>query len=80
MKVVIPGGSGQLGQVLARAFHQKGHEVVVLSRTPASKPWRVVEVPDGAGPSPHPAPPPTRHTIHRDGESLGAAYVRITRV
>src|SRR5437870_6275375 len=42
MKVVIPGGSGQLGQVLARAFHQKGHEVVVLSRTPASKPWRVV--------------------------------------
>jgi uncharacterized protein (TIGR01777 family) len=42
MKVVIPGGSGQVGTVLARAFLRDGHEVVVLSRTPESKPWRVV--------------------------------------
>jgi len=42
MKIVIPGGSGQVGTVLARAFHKGGHEVVVLSRTPASKPWRTV--------------------------------------
>ena len=34
MKIVIPGGSGQVGTVLARAFHADGHEVVVLSRKP----------------------------------------------
>jgi len=43
MKIVIPGGSGQVGTVLARAFHKSGHEVVVLSRRPASKQWRTVE-------------------------------------
>jgi hypothetical protein len=42
MKVVLPGGSGQVGTVLARALHADGHEVVVLSRTPAPAPWRVV--------------------------------------
>lgn len=42
MKVVIPGGSGQVGTVLARHFHANHHEVVVLSRTPAPAPWRVV--------------------------------------
>jgi len=42
MKIVIPGGSGQVGSVLAPAFHAEGHEVVVLSRTPAPAPWRVV--------------------------------------
>jgi len=42
MKIVIPGGSGQVGTVLARAFHQDGHEVVVLSRRPRSQLWRVV--------------------------------------
>ena len=43
MKIVIPGGSGQVGTVLARAFHQRAHEVVVLSRKPANTPWRMVE-------------------------------------
>jgi uncharacterized protein len=43
MKIVIPGGSGQVGTVLARALHQRGHEVVVLSRKPANAPWRMVE-------------------------------------
>lgn len=33
MKVVIPGGSGQLGGVLARALLARGDEVVVLSRS-----------------------------------------------
>ena len=42
MKIVIPGGSGQVGTVLARAFHGDGHEVVVLSRRPDLRPWRVV--------------------------------------
>ncbi len=42
MKVVIPGGSGQVGTVLARALHRDGHDVVVLSRRPDVRPWRVV--------------------------------------
>ena len=42
MKVVIPGGTGQVGVVLARAFQAAGHEVVMLSRRPAAAPWRVV--------------------------------------
>lgn len=43
MKIVIAGGSGQVGTVLSRAFHQAGHEVIVLSRKPKPAPWRVVE-------------------------------------
>jgi uncharacterized protein (TIGR01777 family) len=42
VKIVIPGGSGQVGTILARAFHQGGHEVAVLSRQPQRRPWRVV--------------------------------------
>jgi len=40
MKIVVPGGSGQVGTLAARAFHADGHEVVVLSRHPAPAPWR----------------------------------------
>jgi len=43
MKIVIPGGSGQVGTVLARAFHKRGDEVVVLSRKPGNAAWRVVQ-------------------------------------
>jgi uncharacterized protein len=43
MKVIIPGGSGQVGTILARAFHHAGHEVVILSRKPAKAAWRVME-------------------------------------
>src|SRR4030095_3191582 len=42
MKIVIPGGSGQVGTVLARHFHGSGDEVVVLSRLPKAAPWRVI--------------------------------------
>ena len=42
MKIVIPGGSGQVGTLLARAFHADYHDVVVLSRRLQSRPWRVV--------------------------------------
>jgi uncharacterized protein (TIGR01777 family) len=44
VKIIIPGGSGQVGTVLARAFQQRGDEVVVLSRTRTDAlPWRVVQ-------------------------------------
>ena len=42
MKIVISGGSGQVGTVLARAFHGDRHDVVVLSRSPRPRRWRVV--------------------------------------
>lgn len=42
MKIVIAGGTGQVGNLLARAFHGGSDEVVVLSRRPESRPWRVV--------------------------------------
>lgn len=32
MKIVLPGGSGQVGQVLARHFADQGHDIVVLCR------------------------------------------------
>lgn len=40
MKIVIAGGTGQLGKLLARAQHAAGDDVVVLSRTPHAAPWR----------------------------------------
>src|SRR5947209_19159401 len=42
MRVVIPGGSGQVGTILARHFHTAGHAVTVLSRTARRAPWRTV--------------------------------------
>jgi uncharacterized protein (TIGR01777 family) len=43
MKIILPGGSGQVGTVLARHFHDAGHDVVVLSRRPRSaSPWKVL--------------------------------------
>jgi uncharacterized protein (TIGR01777 family) len=41
MKVVISGGSGQVGALLARALHRDGHDVVVLSRRRLARPWRI---------------------------------------
>ncbi len=32
MKIVIPGGTGDVGRVLCRFFVERGDEVVVLSR------------------------------------------------
>ncbi|HWC96521.1 MAG TPA: TIGR01777 family oxidoreductase [Candidatus Sulfopaludibacter sp.] len=43
MRIVLPGGSGQVGGILARHFHSQGHTVTVLSRHPQPAPWRVVE-------------------------------------
>ena len=38
MKIVVPGGSGQVGRVLVEALRGRGHEVVVLSRGGARGP------------------------------------------
>jgi uncharacterized protein (TIGR01777 family) len=40
LRIVIPGGNGQVGNILARHFHTKGDSVVVLTRRPKPAPWR----------------------------------------
>ncbi|HWD97998.1 MAG TPA: TIGR01777 family oxidoreductase [Bryobacteraceae bacterium] len=42
IRIVIPGGSGQIGHLLARRFHAEGHAVTVLSRRPQPSAWRTV--------------------------------------
>lgn len=43
MRIVLAGGSGQVGSILARRYHERGHHVTVLSRNPAAcAPWNCV--------------------------------------
>ncbi len=49
MKIVLPGGTGQVGTILDRALSTAGHEVVVLTRRPR-RPQDVAW--DGATPGP----------------------------
>jgi len=42
LRIVIPGGSGQVGRVLARYFSQRGHHVIVLTRGPHTAEWQTV--------------------------------------
>lgn len=49
MKIVLPGGSGQVGTLLARHWHAAGHQVVELGRAPRRDvPWRTVPWDAGA--------------------------------
>jgi len=44
LKIVLAGGNGQVGVLLARHFSRIGNEVIVLSRSAALRsPWRVVQ-------------------------------------
>jgi len=54
MRVLIPGGSGQVGTRLARHLYAAGHEVTVLSRDPQEHPeqlWTTLKW-DGLNPGP----------------------------
>ena len=42
LRIILPGGSGQVGAILARHFQAQGHDVTVLSRTPQPAPWRTI--------------------------------------
>jgi len=39
LRIVIPGGTGQIGQILARHFHGQGHCVTVIARHPSVSEW-----------------------------------------
>ena len=41
MKSVIPGGSGQVGNILSLYLQASGRMVTVFSRNPRPVPWRV---------------------------------------
>ena len=42
LRIVLPGGSGQIGQLLARHFQARGHHVTVLTRGPYTAEWQTV--------------------------------------
>jgi uncharacterized protein len=43
LKIVLPGGTGQLGTILARHFQSEGHEVVTIGRASSgSASWKTV--------------------------------------
>ncbi|MGA2569783.1 MAG: DUF1731 domain-containing protein [Terracidiphilus sp.] len=42
MRIVLPGGSGQVGRMLARFFQERGCHVTVLTRGPYTAPWQTV--------------------------------------
>ena len=39
-RIVIPGGSGHLGTLVAEELHRRGDEVIVVSRRPEAAPWQ----------------------------------------
>ncbi|MGB0064914.1 MAG: TIGR01777 family oxidoreductase [Terracidiphilus sp.] len=51
LRIVLPGGSGLLGHLLARRFQERGHHVTVLTRGPYAAPWQTVHW-DGNSPGP----------------------------
>jgi len=42
LRIVLPGGSGQVGRVLARYFQESGHHVTILTRLPYAETWQTV--------------------------------------
>jgi uncharacterized protein (TIGR01777 family) len=51
LRIVLPGGSGQVGRMLAGYFQEKGHHVTVLTRLPYAATWQTVQW-DGENPGP----------------------------
>jgi uncharacterized protein (TIGR01777 family) len=51
LHIVIPGGSGHLGTLLARHFHEQNQFVTVISRYPKAREWQTVHwEPNETGP------------------------------
>ncbi|MGB7266138.1 MAG: TIGR01777 family oxidoreductase [Terracidiphilus sp.] len=42
LRIVMPGGSGQVGRMLAQFLQERGHHVTVLTRGPYTAPWQTV--------------------------------------
>ncbi|MDQ2711004.1 MAG: TIGR01777 family oxidoreductase [Acidobacteriota bacterium] len=42
LRIIISGGTGHIGQILARHFLEQGHDVTVISRYPRAAEWKSV--------------------------------------
>ena len=42
LRIVIPGGTGQIGHILARHFHEQGHFVTVIARHARAAEWKTL--------------------------------------
>lgn len=77
MRILLPGGSGQVGTILARHLHAQGHEVTVLSRSPEAQrrhPWRTLGW-DGLTAGPWAAEiDRSDAVIHLSGRSVNCRY------
>jgi hypothetical protein len=79
MKILLPGGSGQIGTILARHLHAQGHEVLVLSRNPKPAPWRTMHW-DGRTPGPWTSEVENSDAvIHLSGRSVNCRYTPANR-
>ncbi len=79
LRIVLPGGSGQVGTLLASYFQQQGHRVTVLTRSPYAAPWETVHW-DGV----HAGPwietlEGADACIHLSGRSINCRFTRQNR-
>jgi len=78
-RIVLAGGSGQVGTLLAQHFHARGDDVCVLSRTTFSAPWRVVAW-DGEHPGPWTAQLQSADVVvNLSGRSVNCRYSQANR-
>src|SRR6266702_6338171 len=79
MKIILPGGSGQVGTILARHLCAEHHDVLVLSRTPQHTPWRTLPW-DGRTTGPWTAElEDADAVIHLSGRSVNCRYTPANR-
>ena len=79
MKILIPGGSGQIGTILARHLHAQHHDILVLSRNPKPAPWRTMHW-DGATPGLWTSElESVDAVIHLSGRSVNCRYTPVNR-
>ena len=79
LRIVIPGGSGQIGHALARHFYEQGHAVTILSRQQVSGPWRTVNW-NGRDPGPWVTEIDDAHVvINLAGRSVNCRYTAANR-
>jgi hypothetical protein len=82
MRILIPGGSGQVGTILAWRLHTSGHEITVLSRMPqthGSHPWSTLAW-DGLTPGPWTSEiDRSDAVIHLSGRSVNCRYTAANR-
>ena len=79
LRIVMPGGSGQVGRMLGQYFQERGHYVTILTRLPYAETWQTVAW-DGENPGPW-----TEYLegadvcINLAGRSVNCRYTKVNR-